>query len=83
MGFQEKNYARFQDMRALAINEQILSFYKSNLTERWWMEISSPENVDNILTSNTLLPCTYFDYENACNQNIPERWFNAKMKYEM
>lgn len=65
------------------VDEQILSFYKSNLTERWWMEISSQENVDNILTSNTLLPCTYFDYENACNQNIPERWFNAKMKYEM
>ncbi len=65
------------------VDEQVMSFYKSNITGRWWMEISSSENLDNILTSNTLLPCTYKDYENACNQNIPERWFNAKMKYEM
>lgn len=65
------------------VDEQVLSFYKSNVTERWWMEITPSATLDNILTSNTLLPCTYSDYENACNQNIPERWFNAKMKYEM
>lgn len=65
------------------VNDEILSFYKSNITERWWMEITPSATLDNILTSNTLLPCTYIDYENACNQNIPERWFNAKMKYEM
>jgi len=65
------------------VDEQVMSFYKSNVTERWWMEISPSATLDNILTSNTLLPCTYADYENACNQKIPERWFNAKMKYEM
>lgn len=65
------------------VDDQVLSFYKSNITARWWMEITPSATLDNILTSNTLLPCTYADYENACNQNIPERWFNAKMKYEM
>ncbi len=65
------------------VDDQVLSFYKSNVTERWWMEITPSASLDNILTSNTLLPCTYSDYEKACNQNIPERWFNAKMKYEM
>ncbi len=65
------------------VDDQVLSFYKSNITERWWMEITPSASLDNILTSNTLLPCTYSDYEKACNQNIPERWFNAKMKYEM
>lgn len=65
------------------VDDQVLSFYKSNITERWWMEITPSASLDNILTSNTLLPCTYTDYEKACNQNIPERWFNAKMKYEM
>jgi len=64
------------------VDDQILSFYKSNITGRWWMEITPSLILDNILTSNTLLPCTYADYENACNQNIPERWFNAKMKFE-
>ena len=65
------------------VDNQILSFYKSNLTERWWIEIENSKNLDNKLFSNTLLPCTYNDYISSCNQKIPERWFNAKMKYEM
>ncbi|WP_430968593.1 formimidoylglutamase [Spongiimicrobium sp. 2-473A-2-J] len=57
-----------------------LVFYKSNLTDRWWVEVPS------ILTSHTktsspaLLPCTEDDYLEACNQNIPERWFKAYKK---
>ncbi len=57
-----------------------LVFYKSHLTERWWVEIPS------ILTSHTktkspaLLPCTEQDYLDACDQNIPERWFKAYKK---
>jgi len=59
--------------------EQLI-FYKSHLTERWWVEIPS------ILTSHTkskspaLLPCTERDYLDACDQNIPERWFKAYKK---
>lgn len=55
-------------------------FYKSHVTERWWVEVPS------ILSSNTksksvsLLPCTEHDYLQACNQNIPERWFKAYKK---
>jgi len=57
-----------------------LVFHKSNLTERWWVEVPS------ILTSHTkkessaLLPCAEKDYLDACNQNIPERWFKAYKK---
>lgn len=57
-----------------------LVFYKSHLTERWWVEIPS------ILTSHTktkspaLLPCTEQDYLDACDQIIPERWFKAYKK---
>ena len=57
-----------------------LVFFKSHLTERWWVEIPS------ILTSHTktkspaLLPCTEQDYLDACDQNIPERWFKAYKK---
>lgn len=65
------------------IDNQILSFYKSNITDRWWIEIDASKKIDNNLSSIALLPCTYNDYISACNQNIPERWFNAKIKYEM
>jgi arginase family enzyme len=57
-----------------------LIFYKSLLTERWWVEVPS------IFTSHTkpntpaLLPCTKQDYLDACDQNIPERWFKAYKK---
>lgn len=65
------------------IDSQVLSFYKSNLTERWWVEIDNSKKLSNKLFTKTLLPCTYKDYISSCNQNIPERWFNAKMKFEV
>ncbi|MFK5973137.1 MAG: formimidoylglutamase [Flavobacteriaceae bacterium] len=57
-----------------------LVYYKSHLTERWWVEVPS------IITSHTksgslaLLPCTEKDYLDACDQNIPERWYKAYKK---
>lgn len=57
-----------------------LVFFKSHVTERWWVEVPS------ILTSHTksnspaLLPCTEQDYLDACDQIIPERWFKAYKK---
>jgi arginase family enzyme len=57
-----------------------LVFFKSHLTERWWVEVPS------VLTSHTksnspaLLPCTEQDYLDACDQIIPERWFKAYKK---
>ncbi len=57
-----------------------LVFFKSHITERWWVEVPS------ILTSHTksnspaLLPCTEQDYLDACDQIIPERWYKAYKK---
>ncbi len=57
-----------------------LIFFKSHVTERWWVEVPSilPEHTKN--NSPALLPCTEEDYLEACNQNIPERWFKAYRK---
>ncbi|MBO0321487.1 formimidoylglutamase [Muricauda sp. CAU 1633] len=57
-----------------------LVFYKSHVTERWWVEVPSilPEHTKT--NSVALLPCTEGDYLDACNQNIPERWFKAYRK---
>jgi len=65
------------------VEEEVFSFYKSRLTERWWMNVRYSNALNNNLELDTLLPCTYQDYEQACNQIVPERWYNAKMKYEM
>lgn len=57
-----------------------LIFYKSHVTERWWVEVPSilPEHTKT--RSPALLPCTEKDYLEACNQNVPERWFKAYRK---
>ncbi|MHA7056334.1 formimidoylglutamase [Aquimarina sp. M1] len=65
------------------VEEEILSFYKSHKTERWWIEIPFISSGNNKLKRHTLLPCTYNDYERACNQEIPERWYKAKRKNEV
>lgn len=65
------------------IEDEVLSFYKSKETERWWIEIPFVASGDNKLKRHTLLPCTYNDYERACNQEIPERWYKAKRKNEV
>ncbi len=60
--------------------EESLIFYKSDLTERWWIEIPFISNGNNKLKRNTLLPCSYEDYLGACNQELPERWWKAQRK---
>ena len=65
------------------VEDEVLSFYKSTKSERWWIEIPFLEGVNNKLKRHTLLPCTQEDYENACNQEIPERWYKAKRKNEI
>jgi arginase family enzyme len=57
-----------------------LIFYKSLLTQRWWVEVPSIFTSHNKANTPALLPCTEKDYLDACNQNIPERWFKAYKK---
>jgi len=47
-------------------------FHKSTLSERWWMEIpvKNPDSGYNFFVS-----CSYEDYQQASNQEIPDRWW--------
>ncbi|MCA1747839.1 MAG: arginase family protein, partial [Bacteroidales bacterium] len=51
---------------------QELIFYKSNLSERWWIEIPVKNPVTNY---NYFISCSYDDYKRACNNILPERWW--------
>jgi hypothetical protein len=44
-----------------------LSFWKSEFSGRWWVEI--PDEMD----STQFLPCSYMDYKLACNNEMPKR----------
>jgi len=60
--------------------DEDIVFYKSDKTERWWIEIPFFINSNNKLKKNTLLPCSHDDYLAACNQELPERWWKAQRK---
>lgn len=62
------------------LEEDELVFYKSDKTDRWWIEIPFISGSHNKLKRNTLLPCSYDEYLEACNQEIPERWWKAQRK---
>ena len=75
----ENQYTTYQ----VPIEDDILVFYKSNKTGRWWIEMPFILNANNKLKRRTLLPCTYGEYLGACNQEVPERWFKARRKNEV
>jgi hypothetical protein len=62
------------------LEDEELVFYKSNKTDRWWIEIPFISVSNNKLKKSTLLPCSYDEYLRACNQEIPERWWKAQRK---
>lgn len=70
------NYLKY----IVPLEEEELVFYKSDKTERWWIEIPFETNGHNKLKRNTLLPCSYDEYLSACNQELPERWWKALRK---
>ena len=65
------------------VEEEVLVFYKSPVSGRWWIEIPYISSANNKLKRHTLLPCTEADYIDACDQNIPERWYKTKRKNEI
>ncbi len=71
-----ENYLKY----IVPIEDEVLVFYKSDKTERWWIEIPFISNGNNKLKRNTLLPCSYEEYLGACNQELPERWWKALRK---
>ena len=72
----KENYLKY----IIPFDEEELVFYKSNKTDRWWIEIPFISASNNKLKKCTLLPCSYEEYLAACNQEIPERWWKAQRK---
>ncbi len=65
------------------VEDDVLVFFKSPISGRWWIEIPFISNSNTKLKKHTLLPCSYEDYLEACNQVVPERWYKTKRKNEI
>jgi len=89
--FVEGFYARKDDFPSSSKNDYIkyratfkdvqheVIFLKSKKTDRWWMQIPYP----NLISKNErylMVPCSYEDYVQATNGEVPNRWWKNYQK---
>ncbi len=55
-------------------------FYKSDKSERWWMDVPYPSHEKIKFERHLLVPCSYNDYETACKNELPNRWWQTFQK---
>ena len=75
--FRSNDYAKYTV--TLPDDEQEIVFYKSLVSEKWWLEIPNKSD-KKTYNRNFIVPCSYSDYEQALQGEIPERWINMHAK---
>jgi len=55
-------------------------FYRSNKSERWWMEVPIRSKHRERYERHHLVPCSYQDYQTACQNALPDRWWQTYQK---
>lgn len=76
----QKNYYKFN---VIISEDQTIVFYKSKKSERWWMQVSCPDELQQKYLRHYLVPCTYNDYNEAMQGNLPDRWLLAYSKLNL
>ena len=71
-----ENYTKY----IVAFDDEDVVFYKSDKTDRWWIDVFSNNIANNKVKIPALLPCSYQDYLAACNNEYPERLWKAQRK---
>lgn len=61
--------------------ESDIIFYRSQLSDRWWMEVPCPGNLMSKYERHYMVPCTYKDYQQALKEIIPDRWWQTYQKF--
>lgn len=74
----KKNYLKYRVNIQEGENEII--FYKSDKSERWWMDIPYPSHAKIKYERHLLVPCSYKDYQTACNNEMPDKWWQTFQK---
>jgi arginase family enzyme len=62
------------------VEDEELYFYKSNKSDRWWLDVPFPAGANSEFIRHALIPCSYEDYLKAADQEIPDRWWKAYRK---
>lgn len=69
--FRSNDYMKY--VVSMPMEPEILTFYKSNFIDKWWMEVPNPSG-NNRFNRNSIVPCSYSDYQQALKGELPERW---------
>ncbi len=69
--FRSNDYVKY--VVSMPSEPETLVFYKSVVSEKWWMEVPNPSK-STMYHRNAIVPCSYSDYENANKGELPERW---------
>lgn len=57
----------------------VLTFYKSKVSEKWWLEVPYP-NGKKRYSRNSIVPCSYNDYQTATKGEVPDRYISMLAK---
>ncbi|MEI7594655.1 MAG: formimidoylglutamase [Bacteroidota bacterium] len=60
-------------------NEHEIVFYKSKKSDRWWLEVPYQTSLTKY-ERHHLVPCSYKDYQIACKDEMPDKWWQAYQK---
>lgn len=74
----KKNYMKFT-VHLDDFKEELI-FYKSNKSERWWMEVPYPPQKGSKYERHHLVPCDMTDYDRAMKNEIPDLWWKTYQK---
>ncbi len=64
----------------LEIGEYEIVFYRSNKSDRWWMEVPYPPSEFSKFERHHLVPCNKTDYDNAMKNEMPDLWWRTYQK---
>lgn len=65
---------------SVPIEDEVLVFYKSEVSKKWWIKIPNTNNNDQ---RSSLLACNKQDYLDATSSLLPERWLKTKYKLSL
>jgi arginase family enzyme len=74
----EEDYLKYRV--SITDHKEEIIFLKSKKTDRWWMEIPLLAEQKIKFDRHYLVPCSYSDYQAACRDEIPDRWWMVYQK---
>ena len=75
--FRSNDYLKYSV--AMPVEPEVITFYKSKFSEKWWIEVPYPHGLERY-ARNSIVPCSYTDYQTAIKGEVPERFISTIAK---